>query len=159
MPTDERADTFRLMSAHAGARLELIAGSFRRLVGQDLVAGGPDLAGAVWSAPRAVVAHGTQDEPVFFYGNQLALSLFETTAEAFIRMPSRRSAEPSHREERARLLDAVTRRGFIDDYSGVRISAGGRRFRIERAIVWNLVDESGRIQGQAATFADWTPID
>jgi hypothetical protein len=125
MRGDDESDPFRLLSAYAGVRLDLIARSFRRLVGQDLVSDRPDRASALWAAPRAIVAHGTEPEPVFFYGNQLALSLFETTAEDFIQMPSRRSAEPVHREDRARLLNEVMRRGFIDDYSGVRIS--GRR--------------------------------
>jgi len=49
------------------------------------------------------------------------------------RTPSRLTAEAPNREERARLLAAVTARGFIDDYSGVRISKSGRRFRIARA--------------------------
>ena len=34
----------------------------------------------------------------------------------------------------ARLLAAVTSHGFIDDYSGVRISKSGRRFRIHRDV-------------------------
>lgn len=56
------------------------------------------------------------------------------------------------REERQILLDRVSASGFIDDYAGIRISATGRRFRIERAVVWNLIDPEGRIHGQAATF-------
>ena len=51
------------------------------------------------------------------------------------------------------LLDRVTSSGFIDDYAGIRISAKGRRFRIENAIVWNLIDADGVRHGQAATFA------
>ena len=59
------------------------------------------------------------------------------------------------REERARLLAAVTERGFIDDYSGVRISKTGRRFKISRAMVWNLLTEEGKLCGQAAMFRHW----
>jgi hypothetical protein len=44
----------------------------------------------------------------------------------------------------------------VDNYSGIRISASGRRFRIENATVWNLADAGGRIHGQAATFHHWT---
>jgi len=152
-------DQQRLVRISAGHRLSLIAASFRRLTGRDLVAAGDDLAGALWTAPRAVVAHGIQATPVFFYGNRLALDLFQTTAQAFVRTPSAHSAEPAHRDERARLLEAVSRQGFIDDYSGVRISAAGRRFRIQRAVVWNLMDEAGGLHGQAATFSDWTWLD
>jgi hypothetical protein len=48
--------------------------------------------------------------------------------------------------------------GFVDDYAGVRISRTGKRFRIEQAIVWNVVDAEGKDHGQAATFAHWTPL-
>ena len=70
-------------------------------------------------------------------------------------MPSRLTAEAPNREERARLLAQVTQHGFIDDYSGIRISTRGRRFRIAQATVWNLRDETGHPCGQAAMFAHW----
>lgn len=105
-----------------------------------------------------IVAHGTEADPVFFYGNRLALDLFEMRFDDFIRLPSRFSAEPLAREARARLLARVGRDGFIDDYAGVRIASSGRRFRIEQAVVWNLLDEAGIIHGQAATFAHWVPL-
>jgi hypothetical protein len=68
------------------------------------------------------------------------------------------SAEPLNREERQRLLDAVSKRGYIDDYAGVRVSRTGRRFQIAAATVWNVMDENGQRHGQAATFERWTPI-
>ena len=138
-------------------RLHLLADSFLRLTGQPLVAiePGETLEAALWRAPRVIVAHGTEADPVFFYGNRLALELFEMDAAAFARLPSRFSAEPLAREERARLLERVSRDGYIDDYAGVRISATGRRFRIAQATVWNLVDAAGVRHGQAATFAAW----
>ena len=140
--------------AVAADRLALIAESFQRLTGQKLI----DSNGDLWTAPRAILAHGTEPDPVFFYGNALTLSLFEMTPEQFAQLPSRLSAEPVHRDERARLLDRVTRDGYIDDYAGIRISATGRRFRIEQAVVWNLIDAEGRIHGQAATFDRWTML-
>ena len=140
--------------AVAADRLALIAESFQRLTGQKLI----DSDGDLWTAPRAILAHGTEPDPVFFYGNALALSLFEMTPEQFAQLPSRLSAEPVHRDERARLLDRVTRDGYIDDYAGIRVSATGRRFRIEQAVVWNLIDAEGTIHGQAATFDRWTML-
>ena len=139
-------------------RLALIADSYARLLGQPLVDAQDDLADALWQAPRVIVAHGTEPDPVFFYGNRLALQAFDMDFASFTRLPSRYSAEPLAREERARLLARVTRDGFIDDYAGVRISALGRRFRIEQAVVWNLVDRAGRHHGQAATFSRWLPL-
>lgn len=142
---------------HADSRQALIASSFFRLTGRVLldVPAGMPLAQAMWHAPSVVVAHGLEADPVFFYGNQRALDLFEMPFDAFTRLPSRFSAEPVARSEREALLARVTRDGFIDDYSGVRIAASGKRFRIEQAVVWNLVDEHGRLHGQAATFRHW----
>lgn len=139
-------------------RLALIAESYACLLGQPLIAPQDDLAVALWEAPRVIVAHGTENDPLFFYGNRLALQAFEMDFAAFCRLPSRFSAEPLAREERARLLERVTRDGYIDDYAGVRISAKGQRFRIEKAIVWNLVDAAGQVHGQAATFENWLPL-
>lgn len=135
------------------ARVALIAASFERLLGKPLASAGPDCVETLWNAPQAIVAHGTDDDPVFFFGNRAALAAFETTFEEFTRLPSRLSAEAPLRGERQTLLDRVTANGFIDDYAGIRISAKGRRFRIENAIVWNLIDADGTVRGQAATFA------
>ena len=139
-------------------RLALIAGSYQRLLGQALLPPGGDLAESMWLAPRVIVAHGTEADPVFFYGNRMALTAFDMSFAEFTRLPSRFSAEPLAREERARLLARVSRDGYIDDYAGVRISASGQRFRIEQAVVWNLVDAAGKHHGQAATFAGWIPL-
>lgn len=137
-------------------RLRLIVESHRRLTGKPLLDEIPDgneaLREALWHAPRAIVAHGTEDDPVFFYGNRLALELFEMNFEDFTRLPSRYSAEPLERDARARLLERVARQGYVDDYAGVRISGTGRRFMIEAATVWNLMDDAGNLRGQAATF-------
>jgi hypothetical protein len=147
------------MRDSAGARLSLIAGSFARLAGRPLVEDTDDLERALWDAPRAIVAHGTESEPLFFYGNRTALALFAMRAAAFIGLPSHRSAEPALREERAAMLDRLAGGQMIDDYAGVRIAANGRRFRITRAHVWNLFDQRGARHGQAATFADWRFLD
>ena len=131
------------------------------MLGRELVSreGSPlDQAQRLFEAPIVVVSHGTEADPILNYGNAAALALWEMTPEQFTRTPSRLTAEPMHRDERARLLERTRRDGYVDDYSGVRISATGRRFRIERAIVWNLTDAEGRHRGQAATFSEWTPV-
>ena len=94
----------------------------------------------------------------FNYANRAALELFEYSWDELMGKPSSASAEPVHRDERRKLLDEVGRRGFIEDYSGIRISKNGRRFRIKKAAVFNLLDDEGRYVGQAATFADWEPV-
>ncbi|CAB1367838.1 MEKHLA domain-containing protein [Denitratisoma oestradiolicum] len=146
-------------TAELRRRVERVAASFRRLLGRPLLPGaGADTWSALWHAPAVIVAHGTEGDPVFFYGNRLALELFEMDFAAFTRLPSRCSAEPMARAERERLLQRVSRDGYIDDYAGVRISASGRRFRIEQAVVWNLLDADGTQHGQAATFGRWMPL-
>ena len=131
----------------------LLTGSHRRLVGRPLV---PDESlGATWlytEAPFAVLAHDTSADPLFVYANRAAQAAFEYDWHDLVGMPSRLSAEAPERAERQRLLDAVARDGFVADYSGVRIAKSGRRFPITNGVVWQLVDEEGRIQGQAATF-------
>jgi len=102
-----------------------------------------------------LVSHGTEADPVLNYGNAAALALWEMSWEGLTRTPSRLTAEAPERDERARLLAEVTTHGFIDDYSGIRIAKSGRRFRIARATVWNLITERGDPCGQAATFNEW----
>ena len=155
------AQTDRLaMRATAEQRLALIAASFERLAGRPLIepsAGGVEQ--AMWDAPRAIVAHGTEAEPLFFYGNRIALELFAMTPAEFIGLPSSRSAEPALRQERARMLEGLARGDIVEDYASVRIAANGRRFAISHAQVWNLVDSRGGRHGQAATFAEWRCLD
>ncbi len=67
-------------------------------------------------------------------------------------MPSRLSAEPMAQEARVKLLEKVTKQGYVDGYSGVRIAKSGRRFMITDTTVWNLLDDAGLLLGQAATF-------
>ena len=132
--------------------------SLKHFAGRELVSGASDardLAQNIFEASFIIVSHGTEVDPVLNYGNRTALTLWEMTWEELTRTPSRFTAEAPNREERARLLALVTARGFIDDYSGVRISKTGRRFRIHRATVWNLVTEAGQPCGQAAMFDQW----
>lgn len=113
------------------------------------------MAEVLFGAPFVLVSHGTEVDPVLNYGNRAALALWEMSWEELTRTPSRLTAEPVAREERARLLAQVTQHGHIADYSGVRITKSGRRFRIARAIVWNLRDGAGMHCGQAAMFDRW----
>ncbi|MFO1487701.1 MAG: MEKHLA domain-containing protein [Verrucomicrobiota bacterium] len=141
------------------AHSEMLLRSHRHFTGRELVHASGDAAEKsrqLFEAKFVVVSHGTEADPVLNYGNAAALALWEMSWEQLLQTPSRLTAEAPLREERARLLEAVTTRGFIDDYSGIRISRTGRRFRIGRATVWNLITPGGAPAGQAATFADWT---
>jgi hypothetical protein len=109
----------------------------------------------LFSAPFALLSHDTAADPVFNYANRTALELWEMSWEAFTALPSRGSAEPMERDARARLLAQVRERGFVDGPAGVRVSSAGRRFLIENAVIWNLLDESGEHYGQAAMVSRW----
>ncbi|HZF46921.1 MAG TPA: MEKHLA domain-containing protein [Sphingomonadaceae bacterium] len=149
----------RLIENHAGQmRLERIAASYRQLTGKALVPREAAVEAALWNLDAVVVAHGTQADPIFFYANRAALTLFEFSAEEFIRLPSRLSAKPLARDERARMLAKVSEHGFIDDYAGVRTARSGACFRIEQATVWNLFDPNGAPAGQAASFDCWAVL-
>ncbi len=141
------------------AHTQTIARSLKHWTGRELLAGAElepaMLAEKVFHAPFVLVSHGTEADPVLNYGNASALQLWEMSWAELTSTPSRLTAEAPNREERARLLAEVTQHGFIDDYSGIRISKNGRRFRIAQATVWNLISPAGQPCGQAALFARW----
>ncbi|HWK53384.1 MAG TPA: MEKHLA domain-containing protein, partial [Hyphomicrobiales bacterium] len=129
--------------------------SYQRLLGRPLLPAAADAraqARALYDADFAVVSHGTEDDPIFNYANCYAQRQFEMDWATFVQLPSRLSVEAANHEQRARLMARVLAQGYIDDYSGVRLAASGRRFIISGAVVWNLHDEAGNYRGQAATF-------
>ena len=137
---------------------QVLLDSYARLLGHELLprkGSAQEQARELFYVPFVVLSHGTEADPILNYGNAAALALWETDLATFTSMPSRLTAEAPQRDERARLLDRVSRDGYIDDYAGVRISTTGRRFLIERATVWNLFDSDGHRLGQAATFDRW----
>ncbi|MDD2686003.1 MAG: MEKHLA domain-containing protein [Gallionella sp.] len=145
-------------SKPSDATLRLIAESYQRLTGKPLLEHLPlhendsELRAAIWEAPRAIVAHGTEVDPIFFYANDYALRCFEMTFDEFSRLPSRLSAEPVLQDAREQVLRKVMECGYIDGYSGIRIASSGKRFTIADCTLWNLIDEQGDYHGQAAVF-------
>ncbi|CAG7617314.1 MEKHLA domain-containing protein [Paenibacillus allorhizosphaerae] len=129
--------------------------SYRRWTGKPLLDEEFDPAhafNALFHAPMVVLSHGTEADPILNFGSRKALELWEMDWEMFTRTPSRLTAEPMEREERATFMNAVSEKGYVDDYTGIRISRTGRRFYILQATVWNLTDEKGAFYGQAAAF-------
>ncbi|MBW9113869.1 MEKHLA domain-containing protein [Rhizobium cauense] len=138
------------------AFFELLTKSYLRLVGRPLVHLGLGPAWLYGEARFVVVAHNTDSDPRFVYANRRAQNLFGYGWWEFTALPSRLSAEAPEREERQRLLDAVTTNGFIENYRCLRVRKSGARFRMEDGLVWQLLDEDGKSHGQAATFSKWT---
>ena len=140
---------------------QILLDSFNHFLGYQLIPRNlnkQDQSQALFEAPFAVVSHGIQEDPIFNYGNEIALQLWSMTWAEFTRTPSRLSAEPINREERQAMLQQAKQQGYIDNYRGVRISSTGTRFLMEKAIVWNLIHSSETKCGQAATFAHWTML-
>ncbi|MCP5467719.1 MAG: MEKHLA domain-containing protein [Deltaproteobacteria bacterium] len=141
---------------------KLLLNSYKHWKHEDLIEANVDdkkLSENLYLAPFVVLSHDGAEDPVLSYGNQAALDLWGMTWDSFIHTPSRLTAEPIHRDERSGLLHHVAEYGFCENYSGIRISNSGKRFRIENAYLWTLIDEQGKTCGQAATFNKWTYLD
>jgi hypothetical protein len=161
MPDSERDEAPWLQHGWV-EHTQLILDSFRRWLGRELIsrtASIRDQAREIFLAPFVVVSHGTEADPILSYGNRAAMELWEFDIPTLLVTPSRLTAEPAERDDRARLLERTTRQGYADDYEGIRISRTGRRFRIRRAMVWNLIGPQGMRVGQAATFGEWEFLD
>ncbi|HEY4297952.1 MAG TPA: MEKHLA domain-containing protein [Paraburkholderia sp.] len=132
----------------------LLSNSYSRLLGKPLV---PEHVPADdaprWlyeSAPFGLLAHNTNADPIFVYGNLTAQKLFEYDWDELTALPSRLSAQAPERDERQAFLEQVERDGFIAAYRGMRVSKSGKRFWIDNVVVWQLHNDAGVLCGQAA---------
>lgn len=138
---------------------KLLCYSFSHWTNKSLINikhGSEELIQLLYEAPFVIVSHDTEKDPIFNFGNKLALDLFEFDWEEFIQLPSRMSAEEISQQKRKQLMQQVTTEGYIDNYSGIRISSSGKRFLIEEATIWNIIDDNSVYHGQAAMFRKWT---
>jgi PAS domain-containing protein len=136
---------------------QLLLNSYRYWTGESLI---PEAVQDLMSFSDAVASHIASDDPQFNYANRAALALFKMRDDEFLGLPSRYSAEPMLREQRAAFLAEVTANGFVQNYSGVRIAKDGSRFLIEQATVWNVVDiaQPQNVLGQAVVVKQWKSI-
>jgi len=136
--------------------------SYRHWTGKDLIERASNVkqqARTLFEASFVVVSHGREPDPILNYGNQTALDLWELSWDQFIETPSRLTAEADDRTERGRMLERAKLTGYFDGYRGVRVSSTGRRFLVEQALIWNVIDPAGKPIGQAATFSQWSMRD
>lgn len=113
----------------------------------------------LFESPFPVLSHDSQTDPILNYGNRAALELWEIDWLALIQTPSRKTAESTNQTARSKLLEEVALKGYTTKGSGVRISQTGKRFYIPQVVLWNLIDESGIYQGQAASFQEYRYLD
>ena len=148
-------------NAWACAHVDLLLESFGRLTGGALYAAagcGAERAQAVFEANFVLLSHGLEADPLFNYANRCALELFELDWPSLVITPSRESAQPANQQTRERVMREVLDKGYVTDYSGIRVSSSGRCFSIEGATVWNVIDDGGVLHGQAATFSQWRDL-
>lgn len=126
----------------------LIRTGYRTAFGAEPVAGA-----SLYHAPAAVLCHMVGPDPRFVYANRTAQGLWERSWREFVGMPSRLTAPPEQRAERA---EALQGNRVVTGYSGVRVSATGRLFHIHGAVLWPVPDDDGAVIGQAALFSRWT---
>lgn len=140
--------------------LDRLISSHRALLGRELGDDPkcpPDPAFLYADAPFCLLAHDAGEDPRFVFANCAAQRCFEYSRDELIGLPSRLSAGPDDRDERARLLSSVAERGYAEGYRGLRVAKSGRRFWIEDVTVWNVLDAQGRFQGQAAVYRHTRP--
>lgn len=129
----------------------LMMASYERLLGRPLA----ENAKALYHCDAVVLSHDGAADPVLTYGNLAGQRLWEMGWDQLTALPSRLTAEPAHQAQRDAMFNEMRRKGFIENYNGVRISASGRRFEIRNAVIWPLVDAAGVKKGEAATFREW----
>ncbi len=137
---------------------QILLDSFNQLLGYQLISREETeekQSKTLFKADFVVVSHGIEADPILKYGNEKALNLWEMSWSELTQTPSRLTAEPINREARQAMLQQAKTQGYIDNYSGVRISKTGRRFVMKKTIIWNLFDPKGNRCGQAATFSHW----
>lgn len=109
----------------------------------------------LFAADLVVLAHDEAADPRLIYANRSALRLWRRNWAAMVGMPSRLTAEASQRAARAEALALARTRQALQGYGGIRVDSRGRRFRIENARLWRVVDAAGGVCGQAAAFGRW----
>ena len=154
------------LTGDAQALAAQLISSYRASFGQPLISGLPgDASGDQWAqalfaAPIVVVAHDGSpldrgDGPRLIYANRAALTLWDRRWAEMVGMPSQLTAEPSERSSRQTALTAAKQQTAFRGYSGIRINRHGRRFQINNARLWTLINPAGQACGQAACFSSW----
>jgi len=138
-----------------------ILDSHRDRVGEQLIVRSGDAeedARRLRDLDAVVLSHDGGDDPVFVYANVAAAALWRMPIEELVGMPSRLSAPPERREERAGMLAKAATSGVLRNYSGERIAKDGTRFLIEDATLWT-VDGYPDRPGQAVVFDRWHSVE
>jgi len=141
-------------------RAGVILDSYRRLLGRELIDRSGDAADdarRLFALPKAVLAHDTGRPAILDWVNAAAAAAFDAAPEALLGRPSASTAPADAAPERETLFVRLRERGFVEGYSGVRVSLTGRRFVIADVTVFELRDRDGRTAGHAAIIGATRP--
>jgi len=133
---------------------QLLAESYESLTKKKLIESS-NISYDLYYAPFVLVSHGTEPDPIFRYANLKAQELWGLDWDNFLQMPSRLTVKPDEAAKRQQLLDEAASKGYVDNYSGIRITKEGRRFIIENVTLWNVIDSNNIKHGQAAVIYNW----
>lgn len=158
------ADKLRYLSSDVIMTTLQLVESYKKETGRTLMEGEMEITDApraLYEAPFVCLAHDGGEDPVFTYANEAALKLWEVEWDDLVGVPSRKSAEESEdvQKDRASALQEALEKGFVENYSGVRISSQGKRFQIKDATLWTIRTGEGGSVGQAAVFSEWEFVD
>ena len=137
---------------------QIVLNSYKKLLKKELInrQGSPrEQSRQLFYAPFVVFSHGIEKDPIYNYGNQLGLKLWEINWDELIETPSRTNTEISLRQERQILIQETTDREYVTNRQGIRISKTGKKYQINDITIWNLYNNEDKYCGQAATFSDW----
>ena len=145
-----------MLSQNQIEQIHLITDSFKHFINMDF----PFFSEPqqIYTGDFVLLSHNANQEPIFNFANLKAQELFEMNWQEFTQLPSKYSAEPLEQAERAKFLKETAKNGFVKNYNGIRISKSGKRFWINDAIIWNLIDKNKIFKGQAAFFSSWSFI-
>lgn len=135
--------------------LELIDASYTRCNTQPLPVPAEISNRLQWlhqHAPYSLIAHNNNEDPQFIYANLKAIASFGYPADILIGLPSRFSTAISDQPVRQQMLNTVKQHGIARNYSGPRINADGNVFMIYDGAIWQIMDASANVIGQAALF-------
>ena len=142
------------------AHISRLVRSYTVLTGRDLVpydANPLVLAERVQRAPVILMSRSFDRDELPAYGNDLALNLWQQSWDQFTASPA---ADETGASEEERVMwrqahDLALAVGHADVVSGVLSAGQGRRSRFTRATIWNVLDDDGRVVGQATLLSTW----
>ena len=99
-----------------------------------------------------ILSHGTQEDPIYNYGNQASLILFDQTLENLCKTPSRYSTVESLMDDREQLIQQINDAGYGTISDAVRTTTKGKLFVIQTIWIWHVYHPDGRRIGLAALY-------